>query len=111
MPSYLKVDGAWMTIAPGQTIGAWASWENIPGVGPNQGPLFIMADPKPHQTDPKTGQGGEIKLTTFDLTKCRRGGGAGSGSTEVFYEYKIRSESQITATFDLEMIDFKDLMH
>ena len=109
MPSYLKVDGAWMTIAPGQTLGAWISWENIPGTGPNQGPLFVMADPKSHLTDPKTHQGGEVKLTTFDLTKCRRAPGAG-GSTEVFYELKIRSESQITATFDLEMIDFKDLM-
>ena len=96
MPSYLKVDGAWMTIKPGATLNGWASWEGT-GAGPNQGPLLIMADPKPRQE-------GQTKLITFDPEKCRRDKG------EVFYQFKIRSESDKTTTFDLEIIDFKDLM-
>jgi hypothetical protein len=98
MPTYTKVDNASWTIAPGVTLIGTISWEGIPGVGPNKGPLVIMADPKP-------GQAGQTKLITFDPEKCRRDKG------EVFYQFKMRSESDKTCTFDLEIIDFQDLMH
>jgi hypothetical protein len=90
------------TLAAGATTGFWVSWENIEGTGPNHGPLVIMADPVSHQK-------AEIKLTTFDPTKCRRAPGP-SGSTEVFYEFKIRNGSAITASYAVELVDFKDLM-
>ena len=101
MPTYYKLTGPW-TLAAGATTGFWVSWENIQGTGPNHGPLVIMADPVSHQK-------AEVKLTTFDPTKCRRAPGA-NGSTEVFYEFKIRNDSAITASYGVELVDFKDLM-
>jgi hypothetical protein len=102
MPRYIKVENDQFTIAANRAVyGWWITWEGQPGVGPNQGPLFVMADPKSHQSK-------EVHLVTYDLTKCRRD--PSTGATEVFYEYGVRNDSAITATFDLEIIDFQDLM-
>ena len=98
MPKYFKVDNGY-TIGPGAT--QYWTW-NWFGSGPNQGPIIFMADPKSGQTH-------RVKLVTSNLAKCR-GGPSEPNGNEVFYEFTIRNESQITAAFSLEMINFKDLM-
>ncbi len=90
MPTYLNQGFGW-TIAPGASLRYWYSWENIPGTGPNHGPVIFCANPKPRQ-------GAEVKLVTFDNTKCRRANGP------VFYEFSVRSESASDAIFDLEIV-------
>ena len=98
MPTYHKVDNGY-TIGPNSTQN-W-SW-NWFGFGPNQGPLIFMADPK-------SAQSAEVRLVTYDLAKCR-GAPSSPHSTEVFYTFKIRNNSNITVAFNLEIIRFKDLM-
>ena len=88
------------TIAKGATLRYWYSWENIPGVGPNHGPVIFTADPHSHQS-------GGVKLVTFDVAKCRRpptGPPPQNPGTEVFYEFSVRSESDVDAPFDLEVV-------
>jgi hypothetical protein len=96
MAVYIKQQFGW-TIAKGATLGYWYSWENIPNVGPNHGPVIFTADPKSHQS-------GEVKLVTFDIKKCRRAPSGSPPKTEVFYEFSVRSESAIDAAFDLEVV-------
>lgn len=102
MPQYMKLPVHWTQAANSSLWGYWMSWENIPGVGPNQGPLLVGADPVSHQS-------AETDFVVYDLAKCRRAPGP-SGGTEVFYQFGIRNLSQFDAVFDLELIDFKDLM-
>lgn len=88
------------TIASGATLTYWYSWQNIPNVGPNHGPVIFTADPRSHQN-------GEVDLVTFDAMKCRNaptGPPPGNPGTEVFYQFRVRNESGITATFDLEVV-------
>ena len=88
------------TIASGATLIVTCSWQNIPNVGPNHGPVIFTADPRSHQS-------GEVKLVTFDTAKCRNaptGPPPQNPGTEVFYQFLVRSESAITATFDLEIV-------
>lgn len=88
------------TIASGATLIVTYSWQNIKNVGPNHGPVIFTADPRSHQS-------GEVKLVTFDTAKCRSaptGPPPQNPGTEVFYQFLVRSESAITATFDLEVV-------
>ena len=87
------------TIAAGQTLYMTTTWSP----GPNQGPVFCLADPTP-------GQEIEALLTTFDYSKCRNapeGGGNAPGTHEVFYQYKVRSESRGPVTFGMEFFNPK----
>jgi hypothetical protein len=102
MPQYQKYAENWTLAANTSLWGYWLSWENIPGVGPNMGPLLIGADPVSHQS-------AEVDLAVFDLAKCRRAPDA-NGKTEVFYQFGFRNLSQIDAAFGFEVILFKDLM-
>jgi len=113
MPSYVRVNRPFMTIQAGQTLYYRWTWEDEPpGSGPNKGPVFFMADPISHRdTQHRPGPAAEVKLTTYDLTKCRHGPG-GANEFEVFYEFKIRcecSDPNASCPFRLEMIMFKDL--
>jgi hypothetical protein len=99
MAVYINQQFGW-TIAQGATLGYWYSWENIPNVGPNHGPVIFTANPRGHQN-------GGVILITFDVAKCRRaptGPPQNPGATEVFYEFSVRSESDIDAVFDLELV-------
>jgi hypothetical protein len=49
---------------------------------------------------------GTTRLTTFDVTKGRTGGHHSS----VFYEFKIRNTGARIISFDVELVDFQDLM-
>jgi len=71
-------------------VGYSHTWENTTA-GPNHGPVWFTADPEPRQP-------AEIKLTTFDITKCRRANGP------VFYEYSVRNNSSTDAFFSLEIV-------
>jgi hypothetical protein len=58
--------------------------------------------------DPKSGQRVPAILITFDLGKCRKApplGGGGPGTHEVFYKWKVRSESSQAVTFSPEFFD------
>jgi len=101
MPQYMKLNVNWTQAANSSLWGYWMSWENIPGVGPNQGTLVVGADPISHQK-------AEVDVAVYDLAKCRR---APNPKTEVFYQFGIRNLSQIDAAFNIELIDFSDLMH
>jgi hypothetical protein len=91
MASYLNHDYGW-TIGAHADIGPYEiSWENIPGTGPNHGLVMFTASPLP-------GQQGEIKLTTYNVTKARRRNGP------VFYQFRIRSDSEIDARFSVEIV-------
>ena len=101
MPQYMKLPVHFTQAANSSLWGYSMSWENT-GVGPNQGPIFLGADPVSQQ-------GAETDFVVYDFAKCRRAPGP-SGGTEVFYQFGIRNLSQFDAVFDLELIDFKDLM-
>jgi hypothetical protein len=90
VPTYTNVDSHYSIPALKTLEGYWLSWENQPG-GPNHGPLLVTADPEPHQP-------AEIKLTTFDIKKCRRANGP------VFYEYSVRNNSSTDAFFSVEVV-------
>lgn len=95
MPAIVHGTGRF-TIDPGKTMTITATWPRIPGSsGPNHGPVFAMADPD--------NQPAGAILITFDYSKCRHAGGAGTG--EVFYQYKVRSESTAPVTFKMEYYD------
>src|SRR6478609_5555445 len=99
MPTYIRADYGF-TIAQGATLRYWVSWQNIPNVGPNHGPVIFAADPHSHQP-------GEVTLITFDVAKCRNaptGPPPGNPGTEVFYELSVRSQSQVVAPFALGMV-------
>lgn len=87
------------TITPGATVHWTWNWQNIPGVGPNHGPVIFAADPVSHQA-------AEVRLTTFDIAKCRNAPAPGPGNpgTEVFYAFSVRNDSTITAQYNLEMV-------
>jgi hypothetical protein len=107
MPSYQNYPETG-TIASNTEIGYWLSWENIPGVGPNQGPLLIGADPVSHQS-------AEVILAIYDVQKCRRAPPSPAqqnapGATQVFYQFNIKNFSTIPALYGFELIDFSDLM-
>ena len=48
MPQYQKYAENWTLVANTSAWGYWLTWENIPGVGPNVGPLLVGADPASH---------------------------------------------------------------
>jgi hypothetical protein len=101
MPYYQKYSG--LTLAANTSVwGYGLTWENIPGVGPNHGPLLIGADPV-------SGQMAEVDVAMYDLAKCRRAPDA-NGKTEVFYQFGFKNLSQIDANFGFEVILFTDLM-
>ena len=95
MANYFREQSGF-TIAPGQTLTFITSWQNIPGVGPNQGPVIFAADPRP-------GQSAEIRLITSDVAKCRNAPTHPNG-TEIFYRWSVRNDSSITAVFDVERV-------
>jgi hypothetical protein len=102
MPAIVHGPGRY-TIAPGGVLIITTTWPHVPGTsGPNHGPVFALADPD-------SGQRVEVKLITYDYSKCRQAptGGGGPGSTEVFYQYKVRSESTDAVTFTMEYYDPK----
>jgi|SRR5271167_3874043 len=91
--------GEVFTIAPGATLVITTTWSP----GPNQGPVFAMADPV-------SGQDVAAILITFDYSKCRNApppGKQGGGLTEVFYQWKVRSESTEAVKFKPEFFDPK----
>jgi hypothetical protein len=103
MPSYEKIpfpSKSGMTIAKnGSMFWEW-TWE---GSGhPNMGPVIFTADPVSHQS-------GLTSLVTTDIAKCRRAPGAG-GSTEVFYRFTVLNRGDIDTNYNLEIINFNDLM-
>lgn len=107
MPYYQKYPGTG-TIAKNTEVGVWVSWENIPGVGPNHGPLLIGGDPVPHQS-------AEMNLAVYDVQKLRRAPPPGTpasaaGATPVFYQFNIKNLSTVDAPWGFEMILFDDLM-
>lgn len=89
--------GETFTIAPGATLSLITTWSP-----PNQGPVFVNADPQSGQRVPAI-------LITFDFGKCRHapppGGPGGPGTHEVFYKWKVRSESSQAVTFSPEFFD------
>ena len=96
MPSIVH-GGETFTIAPGATLVLTTTWSP----GPNQGPVFVMADPHSGQPVPAI-------LITFDYSKCRHappGGQGGPGTHEVFYQWKVRSESTQAVSFKPEFFD------
>jgi hypothetical protein len=97
MPSIVH-GGETFTIAPGATLVLTTTWSP----GPNQGPVFVMADPFSGQSVPAI-------LITFDYSKCRNapppGGPGGPGTHEVFYQWKVRSESTQAVTFRPEFFN------
>lgn len=95
MANYFKVVKGF-TIAPGQTLSYTWSWQDIPGVGPNKGPVIFYADPR-------SGQSAEVRLVLFDVAKCRNAPSHPNG-TEVFYSWSVRNDSSITAMFDVENV-------
>ena len=103
MPSYLRIDRGF-TIGANQT--QFWNWNWFGEAGPNKGPVIFRAMPK------GPGQGGNNTvrnvLVTFDPAECRGGPGDPS-APEVFYEFKIRNETNISVPFDLEIILFNDL--
>jgi hypothetical protein len=91
---YRSEDG--ITLAPGATLTLTTSWQNRPGVGPNQGLVLLGADPRSHQSD-------EVRLVVVEVGKCRNAPSHPNG-TEVFYVWSVRNDSAITATFDVEQV-------
>ena len=88
--------GETFTIAPGATLSLITTWSP-----PNQGPVFVNADPKSGQRVPAI-------LITFDYSKCRNApaaGHGGPGTHEVFYQWKVRSESTQGVSFKPEFFD------
>jgi hypothetical protein len=98
MPHYYKLQGPW-TISPGATVGFSLTWANTGGSS-DHGPIVPMANPR------SAGGRQVAKLTTLDVTKGRTGGHHSS----VFYEFKIRNEGNRIVSFDVELVDFHDLM-
>jgi hypothetical protein len=99
MATYLTNDYGF-TVGAHSTVIVTVSWQNIPGVGPNHGPVIFTADPHSHLSD-------EVKLVTFDTAKCRNrptGPSPQNPGTEVFYQFKVRNDSNIAAPFSLEMV-------
>jgi len=89
--------GETFTISPGGTLLLTTTWSP----GPNQGPVFVMGDPVSGQEVPAI-------LITFDYSKCRHaptGGQGGPGTHEVFYQWKVRSESTQAVSFKPEFFD------
>ena len=101
MPLRLRIDRGF-TIGPLQT--QYWNWNWFgEGGGPNKGPVIFAADPKgqPRPTAREV-------LVTYDIAKCR-GAPSEPNAPEVFYEFKIRNESNVTVPFRLEIILFSDL--
>jgi hypothetical protein len=106
MPTYVRVDIGF-SIAPRQ-IQQWSwNWFGDSLGPPNRGPVIFMADPKGLGRDPNHTK--QVRLITYDLTKCR-GAPNDPHGREVFYEFKIRNDSDEAVLFDIEIIGFKDLM-
>jgi hypothetical protein len=99
MPAIVHGTGHF-TIDPGQTLIITATWPQGPGTGPNHGPVFAMADADDNLPV-------EAILITFDYSKCRHTGGPGGGTHTVFYQYKVRNQSQGTVGFRMEYYDPK----
>ena len=100
MATEQKMPANQATIAKGATLHWTWNWQNIPGVGPNHGPVFFMADPVSHQA-------AEVRLVTLNLAKCRNaptGPGRDHPGTEVFYAFDVRNESSIDALYQIEMV-------
>jgi hypothetical protein len=100
MPIYDKLVGPW-TVARNETIGFVVTFE-FSDRGADHGPLFMMATPVSHANSR------QVKLVTLDLAKGRRAPTA-TGETKVFYECRVRNESDAAVSFDMEFIDFQDL--
>ena len=64
MPQYMKLPVHFTQAANSSLWGYSMSWENT-GVGPNQGPVFLGADPVSHQS-------AETDFVVYDFAKCRR---------------------------------------
>jgi hypothetical protein len=94
MPSILHGTEVF-TISPGQTLLLTTTFSP----GPNQGPVWTLADPDSGQPVPAL-------LITFDHSKNRHapppGGPGGPGTHEVFYECKVRSQSSRDVSFHME---------
>ena len=97
MPTYYKLQGPW-TISPGATVGFSISWANTGGTS-DHGPIVPLAHPH------RAGFRRSPKLTTFDVTKGRSG-----RLPAYFYEFKVRNDGGGFVSFDIDLVDFKDLM-
>jgi hypothetical protein len=64
MATYLRNDYGF-TIGAHATVKVVVSWQNIPGVGPNHGPVVFTADPHSHLSD-------EVRLVAFDTAQVPR---------------------------------------
>jgi hypothetical protein len=101
MPLRLRIDRGF-TIGPRET--QYWNWNWFGEGGPNKGPVIFAADPKGGQPSPSARE----VLVTYDIAKCR-GGPGDPHAPEIFYEFKIRNESDVTVPFRLEIILFSDL--
>jgi hypothetical protein len=99
MPHYHKLQGPW-TISPGATVGFSLSW----GSDSDHGPIVPMANPRIPAAHPPPF--GAAKLTTFDVAKGR----GGQAQSQVFYEFKVRNDGTRSVIYDIELVDFQDLM-
>lgn len=97
MPEYFSFET--VSVAPGRkTVWFEFDWQNIPGVGPNHGPIVVTASPKSHGD-------AETRLVVEDFAKCRNA----PPKTEIFYFGNI-SNLGAQATFaKLEGVWFPEL--
>lgn len=98
MPQRLRIDRGF-TIGAG-AVQCWTwNWHGEPDA--DRGPVLFVADPKGAPSQ-------RVVLVTYDIAKCRAGPNERNPS-EVFYEFKIRNDSNITVAFRLEIVLFDDL--
>ncbi|MEZ5151740.1 MULTISPECIES: hypothetical protein [Rhodococcus] len=98
MPQRLRIDRGF-TIGAG-AVQCWTwNWHGEPDA--DRGPVLFVADPK--DVPPQ-----RVVLVTYDIAKCRAGPNELYPS-EVFYEFKIRNDSNITVAFRLEIVLLDDL--
>lgn len=103
MPLRIRIDHGF-TIAPAPNNIQYWRWNWFGEAGPNKGPVIFAADPK-GQPRPTANEA----LVTYDVAKCRNAPGNDPNAPEIFYEFKIRNESNTTDEFRLEIILFSDL--
>ena len=112
MPSRWVIDRGF-TIAANETQQwLWEWWDDAaPGSpsGPNKGPVVFRAVPK--GADGGGNNATETRLVTFDFAKGRlaQNDPRGAGHPKVFYEFKVRNESDVDLPLVLEMLIFDDL--